>query len=195
VHIVIPPVARLRTLGDLVTFDKVTFKYRRAASPLLQDVSFSVPQDGRVAFVGAVGIVCHSRACIRLNAGAERSRQIYHRESHSPTAQTNHGKCSTPPTSPNWTLFSTFCGRDHQDGAREKDYSTAILHNVFWRSWRQGRRKRGNGMFGLSWFARENCLCHACRGTFRRAKGNVQIKPPLGRKANVAHSRSASPSV
>lgn len=56
-HIVIPPVAKLRTLGDLVTFDKVTFKYRKAAAPLLQGVSFSVPQDGRVALVGAVSIV------------------------------------------------------------------------------------------------------------------------------------------
>ena len=140
VHIVIPPVAKLRTLGDLVTFDKVTFKYRRAAAPLLQDVSFSIPQDGRVAFVGAVSIVCTSIARNRLNAGAERSREIYHRESHSPTTQTNHGKCSTPPASPNWTLLSTLCGRDHQGGARNEDHSTAILHYVFWGSWRQGRR-------------------------------------------------------
>ena len=56
-HIIIPPVAKLRTLGDLVTFDKVTFKYRGSAAPLLRDVSFSVPQGGRVAFVGAVSIV------------------------------------------------------------------------------------------------------------------------------------------
>jgi len=57
VHIVIPPVAKLRTLGDLVTFDKVTFKYRGAVAPLLRDVRFSVPQGGRVAFVGAVSNV------------------------------------------------------------------------------------------------------------------------------------------
>ena len=140
-HIVIPPVAKLRTLGDLVTFDKVTFKYRRAAAPLLRDVSFSVPQDGRVAFVGAVSTMCNSIACTRLNAAAERSRKIYHRESHSSTTQTNHGKYSTPPTSPDWTLLSTLCGRDHQGGARDEDYGTSILHYIFWRSWRQGRRK------------------------------------------------------
>ena len=140
VHIVIPPVAKLRTLGDLVTFDKVTFKYRRAAAPLLQDVTFSIPQDGRVAFVGAVSNVCTQIARTGLNARAERSRKVYHRESHSPTAQTNHGECSTPPTSPNWTLLSTLCGRDHQGGARDEDYSTAVLHYIFWRSWRQGRR-------------------------------------------------------
>ena len=60
-HIVIPPVGKLRTLGDLVTFDKVTFKYRGDAALLLRDVRFSVPQGGRVAFVGAVSVVCISR--------------------------------------------------------------------------------------------------------------------------------------
>lgn len=44
----------LRTTGDLVTFDKVSFGYTRSKK-LLEDVSFSLPQDGRMAFIGRNG--------------------------------------------------------------------------------------------------------------------------------------------
>lgn len=51
----------LRTVGDLVTFDKVSFAYpvrgskTKLGKPLLEGVSFTVEQGGRVAFVGKNG--------------------------------------------------------------------------------------------------------------------------------------------
>ncbi|GAA5882378.1 hypothetical protein JCM3774_004325 [Rhodotorula dairenensis] len=45
----------LRTLGDLVHFDHVEFRHPRAPKPLLSDVTFTVQQGGRLAFVGANG--------------------------------------------------------------------------------------------------------------------------------------------
>ncbi|KZO96205.1 P-loop containing nucleoside triphosphate hydrolase protein [Calocera viscosa TUFC12733] len=55
VRISLPQAPELRTLGDLVTFDKVSFKFPKAKKPLLEEVSFSLPQGGRMAFVGANG--------------------------------------------------------------------------------------------------------------------------------------------
>ena len=54
VNITIPNPAKLRTLGDLVHFDKVTFKFPKAPKALLEDVTFTVEQGGRCAFIGAV---------------------------------------------------------------------------------------------------------------------------------------------
>lgn len=48
-----PP--QLRTLGDLVHFDNVEFRYPRAPKPLLSAVTFTIEQNGRLAFVGANG--------------------------------------------------------------------------------------------------------------------------------------------
>ncbi|GAA5993553.1 hypothetical protein JCM10908_000108 [Rhodotorula pacifica] len=45
----------LRTLGDLVHFDHVEFRHPRASKPLLADITFTVEQGGRLAFVGANG--------------------------------------------------------------------------------------------------------------------------------------------
>ena len=47
--------APLRTVGDLITLDHVSFRYPKTMKPLLQDVTFSLPQTGRMAFVGANG--------------------------------------------------------------------------------------------------------------------------------------------
>ena len=47
-----PP--KLRTLGDLIHFDNVSFKFPGAKQPLLEEVTFTVEQGGRCAFVGAV---------------------------------------------------------------------------------------------------------------------------------------------
>lgn len=194
-HIVIPPVGKLRTLGDLVTFDKVAFKYKGDAALLLRDVRFSVPQGARVAFVGAVSIWCISGSHRGLDAVTERSRKIYHRESHSPATQADYGECPASSASSNRTLLSAFGGGDHQGGARDEDYSATILHYILWRPWRQGRRRRSNGVSGLPRFARESCFCHACRGTFWRTKGNSYTRLLSSSNANVAQSRSALPSV
>ncbi|KAK4701684.1 hypothetical protein P7C70_g4544, partial [Phenoliferia sp. Uapishka_3] len=46
---------KLRTVGDLIHFDAVEFRFPKAKTPLLSDVTFTVEQGGRIAFVGAVG--------------------------------------------------------------------------------------------------------------------------------------------
>jgi ATP-binding cassette subfamily F protein 3 len=46
----------LKTLGDLIHFDNVAFRYKGKKEPMLQNVSFTVDQGGRCAFVGAVSI-------------------------------------------------------------------------------------------------------------------------------------------
>ncbi|KZO96211.1 P-loop containing nucleoside triphosphate hydrolase protein [Calocera viscosa TUFC12733] len=55
VKIFLPQAPELRTMGDLITFDKVSFKFPKTQRLLLEDVTFSVPQSGRMAFVGANG--------------------------------------------------------------------------------------------------------------------------------------------
>lgn len=55
VKIILPEPDKLRTIGDLVHFDAVEFRHPRAKTPLLSDVTFTVEQGGRVAFVGANG--------------------------------------------------------------------------------------------------------------------------------------------
>ena len=54
VKIQIPDPEPLRTRGNLIHFDKVSFKHAKAAKPLLQDVTFTIAEDGRCAFLGAV---------------------------------------------------------------------------------------------------------------------------------------------
>lgn len=57
VRLILSDPAPLRTNGDLVTFDRVSFGYSRSKQKaLLEDVSFSLPQGGRMAFVGAVRV-------------------------------------------------------------------------------------------------------------------------------------------
>lgn len=55
VKINIPDPEPLRTVGDLIHFDGVDFSFPRAKSPLLSNVTFTVEQGGRLAFVGANG--------------------------------------------------------------------------------------------------------------------------------------------
>lgn len=45
---------KLRTLGDLIHFDAVEYRFPKAKAPFLQDVTFTVDQGARLAFVGAV---------------------------------------------------------------------------------------------------------------------------------------------
>lgn len=45
---------KLRTLGDLIHFDNVSYRFPKAKTALLEDVVFTVEQGGRCAFVGAV---------------------------------------------------------------------------------------------------------------------------------------------
>ncbi|KAG9220476.1 hypothetical protein CCMSSC00406_0003932 [Pleurotus cornucopiae] len=54
VRIVLPSPDKLRTIGDLIHFDNVSFSYRRQGAKL-EGVTFTVGQDGRCAFVGANG--------------------------------------------------------------------------------------------------------------------------------------------
>ncbi|BGO96387.1 iron complex transport system ATP-binding protein [Rhodosporidium toruloides NP11] [Rhodotorula toruloides] len=51
----VPSPEKLRTLGDLVHFDQVEYRFPGAKTPLLANVTFTVEQGGRVAFVGANG--------------------------------------------------------------------------------------------------------------------------------------------
>lgn len=46
----------LKTLGDLIHFDNVAFRYKGKKDYMLKDVSFTVDQGGRCAFVGAVSV-------------------------------------------------------------------------------------------------------------------------------------------
>ncbi|KDQ27465.1 hypothetical protein PLEOSDRAFT_51211 [Pleurotus ostreatus PC15] len=54
VRIVLPSPDKLRTIGDLIHFDNVSFSYRRQGAKL-EGVTFTVGQGGRCAFVGANG--------------------------------------------------------------------------------------------------------------------------------------------
>jgi ATP-binding cassette subfamily F protein 3 len=47
---------KLRTLGDLIHFDAVEFRFPKAKKPFLEDITFTVNQGGRCAFVGAVSV-------------------------------------------------------------------------------------------------------------------------------------------
>ncbi|SCV69181.1 BQ2448_2201 [Microbotryum intermedium] len=51
----IPDPEKLRTLGALIHFDGVEFRHPRQKTPLLEDVTFTIDQGGRCAFVGANG--------------------------------------------------------------------------------------------------------------------------------------------
>ncbi|KAJ7126423.1 P-loop containing nucleoside triphosphate hydrolase protein [Mycena crocata] len=46
---------KLRTLGDLIHFDAVGYRFMKAKKPFLEDLTFTVNQGGRCAFVGANG--------------------------------------------------------------------------------------------------------------------------------------------
>ncbi len=54
VRILDPP--PLRTVGDLIHFENVGFKYKGARADVLGGVGFTVDQGGRCAFVGAVSL-------------------------------------------------------------------------------------------------------------------------------------------
>lgn len=45
---------KLRTAGNLVHMDNLSFRYPKAEKPILEGVTFTVEQGGRCAFVGAV---------------------------------------------------------------------------------------------------------------------------------------------
>jgi ATP-binding cassette subfamily F protein 3 len=55
IKITIPSPPKMRTVGDLIHFDAVEFRYPKAKKPLLEGVTFTVDQGGRCAFVGANG--------------------------------------------------------------------------------------------------------------------------------------------
>ncbi|GAA5970859.1 hypothetical protein JCM3765_006106 [Sporobolomyces pararoseus] len=55
VKIKFPSPEKLRTLGDLIHFDNVQYKFPKAKTPLLDNVSFTVEQNSAIAFVGANG--------------------------------------------------------------------------------------------------------------------------------------------
>ncbi|KAL8277263.1 hypothetical protein RQP46_010332 [Phenoliferia psychrophenolica] len=55
VKIVISDPDKLRTAGDLIHFDGVEYRFPKAKTSLLQDVTFTVSQGSRIAFVGANG--------------------------------------------------------------------------------------------------------------------------------------------
>nr|GAT52830.1 iron complex transport system ATP-binding protein [Mycena chlorophos] len=46
---------KLRTIGDLLHFDAVDFRFPKAKKPFLEGITFTVNQGGRCAFVGANG--------------------------------------------------------------------------------------------------------------------------------------------
>ncbi|KAJ7740893.1 P-loop containing nucleoside triphosphate hydrolase protein [Mycena olivaceomarginata] len=46
---------KLRTAGDLIHFDAVEYRFPKAKKPFLEDITFTVNQGGRYAFVGANG--------------------------------------------------------------------------------------------------------------------------------------------
>lgn len=54
VKIVLPDAVALRTIGDLVHFDNVGFRFPKAEKALLSNINFTVEQGSRIAFVGAV---------------------------------------------------------------------------------------------------------------------------------------------
>ncbi|KAJ7724833.1 P-loop containing nucleoside triphosphate hydrolase protein [Mycena metata] len=46
---------KLRTTGDLIHFDAVEYRFPRTKKPFLEDITFTINQGGRCAFVGANG--------------------------------------------------------------------------------------------------------------------------------------------
>jgi hypothetical protein len=54
VKVTIDSPEKLRIVGDLVHLDNVAFRHKGAAKPLLENVTLTVEQGGRCAFVGAV---------------------------------------------------------------------------------------------------------------------------------------------
>ncbi|KAF8213955.1 P-loop containing nucleoside triphosphate hydrolase protein [Mycena galopus ATCC 62051] len=46
---------KLRTAGDLIHFDAVEYRFPKAKKPFLEDITFTINQGGRCAFVGANG--------------------------------------------------------------------------------------------------------------------------------------------
>ncbi len=73
----------LRTTGDLLHFEAVSYAFPGAKQPLIQDVTFTLDQGGRIALVGAVsssyrGSVRSERALSSYPLAwlAERARKI-----------------------------------------------------------------------------------------------------------------------
>jgi ATPase subunit of ABC transporter with duplicated ATPase domains len=76
-HIIIPSAAPLRTRGDLIHFDAIGVTYKGASKPLLDNVTFTVSQGSRVAFLGAVSILYHSQITSLSNAMFYAERRGY----------------------------------------------------------------------------------------------------------------------
>ena len=83
VRLSIPSPEKLRTVGDLVHFDKVAYKWPGASRKVVEDVMFTVQQGGRVAFVGAV---CHCLLLCTIShtvLDPEWTREIHSRSTYS----------------------------------------------------------------------------------------------------------------
>jgi hypothetical protein len=108
--------APLRTTGNLVSLENVSFRYPKARNPLLEGVTFNLDQGGRCALVGAVGtsLLSFVRHVLLTHFGLsflllERTRQIdprepYHFLLHSYFWHTHSS--SSPQDRP---LLSTLC--------------------------------------------------------------------------------------
>ena len=55
VRIIVPSPDRLKTPGALIHFDAVSLRYKTSTKPLLANVTFTVDQGARCAFIGANG--------------------------------------------------------------------------------------------------------------------------------------------
>lgn len=55
IKVKIPDPPPLRTAGDLVHFDDVSFRYPKSAKPVVANVTFTLQQGGRMSFVGQNG--------------------------------------------------------------------------------------------------------------------------------------------
>lgn len=101
----------LRTIGDLVHFDNVSYKWAKASKAMLEGVTFTVNQGGRVAFVGAVSLLpfpAHPRSQ-RIYI-LERARQIDNCEASPWRADPLKGHNHSSSTFKDWIFHTRLSG-------------------------------------------------------------------------------------
>lgn len=167
---------KLRTLGDLLYFDRIDFRFAKAKTSLLEDVTFTVEQGDRLAFVGAVSwsdtdkpdifpkdldlcFTYTSWCCSVERSRKIDSRQAYLRNERIPTVQRKHNTTSPPD---NRLLLAALSRRTFPPSLAVSSLPHFYSRDRFFllpRSFRQeGREVSRAGcesLFGFFWIARQ----------------------------------------
>lgn len=187
-----PP--KLRTLGDLIHFDNVTFKFPKATVPLLEEVTFTVEQGGRCAFVGAVRLSLPPSRDFADPSCAERTRQVDARQAHPRHSRPDQGQNhSTPPPHHRLLLPAFRRGTHRRSRLGRTCFQTStdgaiVLSEPFRGEGRDGGGAGGEGVPGVFRSSREGGERYAVDAAEWRAEGSFAPSLP-GTSAELTFSQ------